>query len=285
MAEDSVEGDHESIYSNAPVPEGINYQPTSHLREFLYLLAGLGALTAALTLVTYLAFSQFGRYIPFSWENRLFGSWIQTESSSWPNRQSYLDDLADRMAAHMGLPSGMDLQVNLLESEEVNAMAGLDGQIYLLKGLLDQVESENELAFVLAHEIAHVRERHPIQRLGSGLVIGSAIALVSAGSGVDLSAVAVGSAMTGASFSRAQESEADRLAAEALLAEYGHLEGAGDFFRRMQSQAGDSSTLLIRTHPGLQSRINYLDSLASRYPREGENGLVALPVQFQTEKR
>jgi predicted Zn-dependent protease len=53
----------------------------------------------------------------------------------------------------------------ILENEEVNAFSHLGGYVYLHKGLLDMVESDDELQFVLAHEIGHVDLGHCVKQL------------------------------------------------------------------------------------------------------------------------
>ncbi|HOQ30630.1 MAG TPA: M48 family metalloprotease, partial [Armatimonadota bacterium] len=56
-------------------------------------------------------------------------------------------------------------RAKILDTEDVNALSLPGGFIYVTKGLLDIVESDDELAGVLAHEIAHNAHRHAIQSL------------------------------------------------------------------------------------------------------------------------
>ena len=72
------------------------------------------------------------------------------------------------------------LRVRVIEGEP-NAFALPGGEIWVTTGLLEQTESENEIAFVLGHEIGHFRSRDHLRSLGRGLLFG----LAAAGIGID----------------------------------------------------------------------------------------------------
>lgn len=104
----------------------------------------------------------------------------------------------------------------VVEHEKVNAFALPGGYIYIHSGLLEQVESDDELAAVIAHEVGHVSARHSIKRyegsLGAQLLQLAAIASnQAAGRGVS---VAIQS--TQLAYARRAELEADRLAIKYL---------------------------------------------------------------------
>ena len=70
----------------------------------------------------------------------------------------------------------------MLDSPVVNAMALPGGYIYITRGMLERINSEDELAGVLGHEIAHVTARHSAQQISKsqlaqlGLVLGAVVA-------------------------------------------------------------------------------------------------------------
>ena len=72
----------------------------------------------------------------------------------------------------------------------VNAFATLGGHIVVYQGLLEAVPDENALAMVLAHEIAHVRHRHPIVGLSRSAALGFALMLLGADSGAQTAKLA-----------------------------------------------------------------------------------------------
>jgi predicted Zn-dependent protease len=112
---------------------------------------------------------------------------------------------------------------------------------------------------------------------------------VSAGAGSAVADWLLGSAgnLTVLGFSRAQEERADADALAAIALRYGHVAGAGTFFREMQrrySEAGRSSEsvpVFMRTHPATGDRLYRMELLAveQRWPAEG--ALTPLPPVLQ----
>ncbi len=167
-----------------------------------------------------------------------------------------LDRLTGRLAAGHDTP--YRFTVRIAESSQVNAFAGPGGQVVILRGLVDQAESAEEVAGVLAHEMGHVVERHPTEALVRALGL-SAIVAAFVG---DPSSLAGGVAEFGAtlavlSYSRADEAEADTVGL-AMLGRAGiRADGLAVFFER-----------LAKKHDELERLIGYLSS----HPRSRERG-------------
>ncbi len=119
--------------------------------------------------------------------------------------------------------------IYLSDSDDVNAIALPGGRIVVFKGLLDQVESENELAMVLAHELGHFAHRDHMRGLGRGLGLAVATALLlgenNSASGLISKAVLTFQVK----YSQSQESAADQFGVDLLTARYGHAGGAPAF--------------------------------------------------------
>jgi predicted Zn-dependent protease len=248
-------------YENPRIPEGINVTPEHPLKEFLQLTVGAVVLVAAVVGVLAFGIGQVARLVPFEMEQRLAGPYLgplADESAA----ETMLRDLAARLLAVHPLPDGMTVEVHLVDSDTVNAMATIGGQVLIFRGLLEKVPHENALAMVLAHEIAHVRHRDPIVGLGRGVVIGLALAALSGMSGNDIVGRALGSSgiLTLLSFTRDQERAADEDALEAVAALYGHTAGADQFFRTLlqlpEEKARDSLPQFLSTHPLTGKRID-----------------------------
>lgn len=183
--------------------------------------------------------------------------------------QSRLEDLLDELR-----PTGTDVdyQVTLLESEEVNAFAVPGGSIFFTTAITELMP-DDELAFVMAHEISHVHCRHIAQEIERvGLVAAAANALLGTDLDADdIYADAAGSViaeLASLSFSRDDELEAD-LAALDLLEEAGRpLDAAADGLRTLMSLEGDYQPseidVLLSTHPPTQERIDAVEAEASR---------------------
>lgn len=256
-------------YENPQIPEGINVTPEHPLKEFAQLVVGVLVVVVALVAVLALAAEQVARRIPFATEVELAAQY----RGSLPPRTAvtdYLQQLADRLAAAEELPPDMRITVHYVDSDTVNAFATIGGHVVFFRGLLEKVPDENSLAMVMAHEIAHVRERHPIMSLGRGVVIGLALSAVANLSNNNLVGGTLNEAglLTMLTFSRAQEEESDRIALEALARVYGHALGADTFFTLMLDLPGrgltEKTPAFLTTHPATRERIAEIRRLAQQ---------------------
>jgi Zn-dependent protease with chaperone function len=276
-------------YSNPKIPEEINYSKENPLKEFFILTLGISGVLVGLVLTVYLLAQSFAHYIPFKYEGNIapafsYDEYFIDESST--EQQTYINDLGQSLAKKMGLPKEMVLRIYYSDSDVVNAFASLNGLIVINQGLLDFVESENELAFILAHEIAHVKERHPIKSLGSGLIVSLAMSIIMGGDNSGAaSTLTSGAWLTSLSFSRAHESESDVLALKAVQQYYGHATGSVGFFSRLKEEQYLPDMLtFISTHPGHNERIADIKILASElgFPLSMEENITPLPDFIQS---
>lgn len=255
--------------------EGINSSAENPLKELAWLIAGsLGAVFLLVFAVSLVA-QWLAPRIPYKYEARLAAT--LPPFATTPNNdvgravQSELRTIADRLAAHMDLPDEMILRVGYRDEATVNAFATLGSQVVFFRGLLTKLESEDALAMVMAHELAHLKYRHASAALGRGVAIGVILSVISS----DLGSSAAGNVLSTAglatllSFNRDQERAADRAALHALHAEYGHIGGAIDLFGVMkslpggQSESSSAAVELLRTHPLTNSRVDAVAQWAS----------------------
>lgn len=272
-------------YTNPAIPEGINVTDEHPLKEFVWLSGGVLALVAALVVVFSWLGHIAGTLVPFETEQRLATSISQhfDTTQDKPDRDM-LRTLAERIVAADPLPEGMSVTMHVLDSEEINAFATLGGHIVVTRGLVDAMPSENALALVLAHEIAHVRKRHVIRSLSRGVLTGLAMTLLFSASDADMANDFIGQAgFTAAlTFSRAQEREADALALRGVNALYGHIAGATALFDIMTKSSRYAPPEWLSTHPQDGKRSNALLRLAHRngWPMVGE--LTPMPARAGT---
>ena len=204
-----------SAYENPQIPEGINVSPTHPLKDFALLLGGVSALIVVAVLALSFAAGYLVRFVPFEQERALASSidadWLkQSHSADDKRREQYLQALGRQLAAAMDLPAEMQITVHYSSDDTVNAMATLGGNIVVFQGLIDTVDSENALAMVLAHEIAHVRHRHPIVAMGRGFTVMLALSALSGiGDGMIQQWVGSMGMLPMLAFSREQEEAAD----------------------------------------------------------------------------
>ena len=153
-----------------------------------------------------------------------------------------------------------------------NALAAPGGHIVLFRGLVDYASGPGELAGVLAHELAHVRLRHPtegvVRQVGHRLLL--AALLGDAAGGLDILAGA-GEVLLGSAYSRAAERAADRTAV-AMLNEAGmDSTGLAALLERFGADAGDEPPRLLASHPLTGERVGELRGME----RQGEPPLTA----------
>ncbi|HEY9034307.1 MAG TPA: M48 family metallopeptidase [Pseudomonadales bacterium] len=260
---------------NPLLPEGINASQEHPLKEFAWLLAALLLLLALAIAGIGLAVRHLAPLLPFALEQRVLpANWLASDSSENHEQQQALQALADRLTAATPLPDGMRISVHYLDDDTANAFATLGGHVFVMQGLLDQLDSENALAMVLAHEIAHIRHRHPIQSLSQGIVLQLLLAAITGNSGAMQALAGSSGLMAMASFSRDMEREADAGALQMLQALYGHTRGAETFFTRLLEQQDDAEwAAFLQSHPGIRERLATI-----RNSQQDEGGLTPLPA-------
>ena len=111
-----------------------------------------------------------------------------------------------------------------------------EGRLLFYSGLLNQIESENELAMILAHELGHFAKKHHIRGLGRGLVFLMISSVVFGQESAVTAYIGNLFGVLNAHYSREQESEADHFGLNLLVKAYGHAGGANDFFYKNEKK-------------------------------------------------
>jgi len=197
--------------------------------------------------------------------------------------EEYLQNQVNQLAALMSLPPEMQLTVNYIDDDVVNAFATLGGNLVFYRGLLETLPNENALSMLLAHEIAHVKLRHPIKSLGRGMAVSVGLALVT---GKTDSVKFLGNAgiYTILHFSRRMERASDHEAIHAVYKRYGHLNGAQSLFSAIQAKRdGEEPPEFFSSHPLDDDRLNAIDVLATKNGWSLDGDLTDIP-EFWEEK-
>lgn len=242
-------------YDNPQVDTSVNISPEHPLKEFAQLVIGVGVVCFIIAIVLSWLAESLVKYVPFSYEQSMI-SHLDFLDADTVSRSSQLQALADRLAKHMDLPDEIELRLYYQKTDTVNAFATLGGNIVFFEGLVEKLESEDELAAVMAHEIAHIKLRHPIAAMGKGVSLSAFAGFVGGFSGSSAGQWLFNSSaqVTFMQYSRKQELAADSLAAQALNTEYGHIQGAKELFKRFKdleakSIASKITIEALRSHP------------------------------------
>jgi predicted Zn-dependent protease len=203
-----------------------------------------------------------------------------------PNLTTFLNGIADRLATASERPD-LRYKVVMLNSPLVNAFALPNGNLYVTRGLLAVANDSSELAAVIAHEMAHVSARHAIQRADEerkAVLVSRIVSDVLQDSQGGAVALARGK-LSLASFSRAQELEADRIGVQTIARAGFDPYGASRFLLSMGRQTELRSATLgqrpqqpeldfLATHPSTPERVQLAVQAARAIgaPGVGERG-------------
>jgi predicted Zn-dependent protease len=248
-----------------PDPD-VNVSREHPLAEAGTLFVWLGALFAVVAAVLIFLVDTVLYFVPAEREAAMFDAWLPQDIVTVAyddDRLLKVEAITQRLARHYP-ESPYAFRVEIDDSTEPNAMAFPGGLIVVTSGLLDQVRTENELAFILAHELGHFRNRDHLRAMGRGLVL--SLLVLTAGGGDVASYGASVADMTLRSFNRRQESEADAFALELVQAEFGHVAESWRFFERLDGESATTSVIAayLSTHPSPRNRIEDLIDLAEQ---------------------
>jgi predicted Zn-dependent protease len=195
-----------------------------------------------------------------------------------PEVNEYINSLGYRLASYSNDPD-QSFTFFVISDPMINAFAAPGGFIAVNSGLIMATESESELASVIAHEIAHITQKHMARTYAAYSklqlpVLAAVIAGILIGSqNPDAGAAAVAAAQAGGTqslinFTRSNEQEADRMGIQALArAGYDSRAMAG-FFQRLQQSSrvyGNRSPEFLSTHPVTTNRIAEAQERAAQH--------------------
>lgn len=194
---------------------------------------------------------------------------------------SHLNSIADRLASASERPD-LRYRVTILNSPMVNAFALPNGNLYVTRGLLAVANDSSEVAAVLAHEMAHVTARHALQRADEerkALLVSRVVTDVLQDQRAGAVALAKGK-LSLASFSRAQELEADRIGVQNIARAGFDPYGASRFLLSMGRQADLRTASLgqkpsqpgldfTSTHPSTPERVQMSVNSAREFSAPG----------------
>lgn len=280
----------EATYSN-PSPYAIsgkkgnvNLTPESQTATIFKMLAKIVIYTVISLTVIYFSIRILTPFIPFSYEEQLADRFLDDMFTPPRTRSkeekalAVLQRLAENLASHMDMPDDLVVHVHLSPSREPNAFATLGGNLIITQGLIDHMESENALSMVIAHELAHLKNRDPLTSLGTGIVVSIVTSVIFGDDSVI-------SGLTQLSFSRSQETKADEDGLKAVQAYYGHTFGAHEFFQFLwlEYERGAQSDFaeFFRTHPDTVKRLRMIRD-SQQGPRQE---ITPLPQAIQAIQR
>lgn len=229
-------------------------------RALVILAGGVAAVLVGLGVALWRGPEMLAPFVPQSWQEELGDTIVAFMTSDSPRCTTPAGSAAlDAMVAKLKAATDYKgrLQVEVVDNKVVNAFAVPGGRIVIFRGLIDQAESPDQVAAVVAHEIGHVVKNHPMRGLlrQLGLSLLQHLALGDYGDAVG-SATSLGQTMLAFRNGRDAEREADDTALALLDGAGLKANGLSSFFAAMRKKSGDVSRDLgwLSTHPGLDER-------------------------------
>jgi predicted Zn-dependent protease len=176
---------------------------------------------------------------------------------------------------------GWNWEVNVIQSDQMNAWVMPGGKIAIYSGLVDKLKlNDDEIAAIVGHEIAHALREHARERASEQQVASLGIALGAAAlglgrAGTDLAGLAY-QVSVGMPNSRAHEIEADRIGVELAARAGFDPRAAVSLWQKMQQlSGGGGGPEFLSTHPSPGNRLKDLENYAAR----------VMPLYEQARKR
>lgn len=222
------------------------------------------------------------------YEYQLGQTWLKIFRSQAPTIDDpllfdYLEDVIYDLVTHSQLEDRR-IDLVLVNNPTINAFAVPGGVIGIHNGLLMYAQTEDELATVLAHEIAHLSQRHfsrsvEFQKnqapLNMAAMLAGLILMATAGGDAGMAAISAAQAAAQDSalrYSRSNEQEADRIGMQTMVEAGRDPHAAPAMFERMMQASRYSSGKrvpeFLRTHPLSESRIADTRNRAQQYPKQ-----------------
>jgi len=186
----------------------------------------------------------------------------ESEISNDPDLNRRLQEVGRRIAAASPHPE-WDWQFTLIENDEPNAFALPGGKVGVNTGLFQVAKNDDQLATVLAHEVAHAVARHGAERMSQQVLMQAGLAGLGLATSPTYAALAAQAATLTVilPYSRTQEAEADHIGLF-YMAEAGYdPREAIALWENFESFGGERPPEFMSTHPAPGSRIENLRSL------------------------
>lgn len=157
----------------------------------------------------------------------------------------------------------LDYRLIVIESDDLNAFAFPGGTIGVTTTLLNDLQEESALAFVLAHELGHFKHRHHLKGFSKAIGLGIVFSIVF-GNDSDLVLTQNLLSLLEANHSQEQESESDEFGAKIVIDSLKDVDQIDQFFRLIKEE-DVSGFRLLSTHPSSESRIKHLKEIIKKF--------------------
>lgn len=175
-----------------------------------------------------------------------------------PEINNYVKQIGARLVPQSDRPN-LPFTFQVVNDDSINAFATMGGYVYVHTGLLKAAETEAEVAGVMAHEIAHITNKHALKQMRQRIIAGG----LADAAGIDNNVLVAVGVEVGLNLpkSRRDEYEADQNGLENLVRSGYAPSGMIAFFQKLLNAGGGSMPTILRTHPHTEDRIANLEQM------------------------
>jgi len=237
-------------YSGKLPDDTVNAPVENPLATLLKLLLSPGVLSVLGYLLVNVLIDYTVAHITPAQEKRLAKALsMETHLSS---ANPYLNRVAERLATCAKLP--YPVTVAVMEEKDPNAFALPGGTMYITQGMLKKIKNENELAFIIGHELGHFKHKDQLRALGYKVIFWLINAILGTNYGFAVSSTL---SISSAHYSQAAELAADAFGLETMHCAYGSVTHATTLFAKMDD--GHEWRYFTATHPAFKARIEKMN--------------------------
>ncbi len=188
--------------------------------------------------------------------------WHFYQNSEKENTDLYIinsiDSIVDKICANNKIDR-QKIKLHLLEKDEVNAFALPNGHLLIYSGLITASDNQEELSGVICHEIAHIENKHVMQKLVKEVGLSVLISMATGNEGSTM-IKETARMLSSTAFDRRLEKEADIKAVDYLINAKINPEPFADFLYKLSINEASNIEYLswVRTHPDTKERAEYI---------------------------
>lgn len=187
------------------------------------------------------------------------------DSVKYRSVYNYVNKVRDKIlnSGNVSLRNEFSWRIQIIKDDNtLNAFCTPGGYIYVYTGILRYLESEDQLAGVLGHEIAHADMRHSTRQMTTMYGVQTLLDVL-AGNRESIKTLTAG--LLSLKFSRNHETEADERSVHYLCPTDYNADGGAGFFQKIQNEGGANTPQFLSTHPNPDNRIeNYHNQKATK---------------------
>lgn len=199
--------------------------------------------------------------------------------TTYANAYAYLEQMKSTILASGNVTHKDDFvwELFIIQDDNIqNAFCTPGGYIYVYTGLIKYLDNATSLAGVLGHEIAHADKRHTTEAMTKQYGLSTLVSVLLGDNQNQLTDIA--QSLVGLTFSRENETEADKSSVKYLCPTLYRANGAGEFFTKIIAMGGSQVPEFLSTHPNPDNRVSNINTEATSLSCTGGNITPAVDV-------